>query len=288
MEMLYLLTDHSRLVWYVVDSTVVKSAFTSQLDMHGTHPLDGDEEVDDVIEDPGIFGRDTWTGKVQKWLKGLCHWHRAFVDLGSGGAVAHLLGPRQLRIEIVELMPITKPTQQAPLSKTLIALEPQNRGFAGVAQDSLRYQTQRAKDDGALGMVLAGDGSRDDEWIEMFTGHVHCEAYLACSQTQSSIKEIGVSKRCCFCCAVFLDTLNPRLTYTGTHGKVHPWAPPANAPRTAKEAVLKALQNKLFEHFDIRRRSGDSGAGSDDDAVVGVKVPKISIRRPPPMKLRRS
>ncbi|KAG8985098.1 hypothetical protein FRB93_006107 [Tulasnella sp. JGI-2019a] len=276
MEMLYMLTHHSRLMWYVMDSSVVKNVFALQSGTRDTHPLASEaEEVDDIIEDSGIFARDSHTGKVQKWLKGLCHWHRAFVDLGNKGAIVKLLAPRKLQIKVVEAMPIAEPTKQAPLSQTLMALRPLNQEFEKAARDSLRYQMQYAKGGGGMGMVLAGDGSCDKEWSQLFKGRAHCEAYLACDvETQISIKEIGVSKRCCYCCAGFLKALEPNVKYTRSDDRVYPWAPPANAPRPAKEAVLKALQDKLYEHIVVRRH-GDSGAGSDDEATGGVMVPKL-------------
>ncbi|KAG8993016.1 hypothetical protein FRB94_011104 [Tulasnella sp. JGI-2019a] len=146
MEMLYMLTHHSRLMWYVMDSSVVKNVFALQSGTRDTHPLASEaEEVDDIIEDSGIFARDSHTGKVQKWLKGLCHWHRAFVDLGNKGAIVKLLAPRKLQIKVVEAMPIAEPTKQAPLSQTLMALRPLNQEFEKAARDSLRYQMQYAK-----------------------------------------------------------------------------------------------------------------------------------------------
>ncbi|KAG8978945.1 hypothetical protein FRB94_012021 [Tulasnella sp. JGI-2019a] len=142
--------------------------------------------MEDITEGPGIFGPDSHTAKAQKWLKGLCHWHRVFVDLRSNGAIARLLAPRQLQIKVVESMPIADPTHQASLSETLIVLDPQNPDFEKIARNLLRHQTRHVIDDGGPGIVLAGGRRGDEEWTRIFRGHVHCEAYLACD-TQASL-----------------------------------------------------------------------------------------------------
>ncbi|KAG8981744.1 hypothetical protein FRB94_008606 [Tulasnella sp. JGI-2019a] len=160
------------------------------------------------------------------------------------------------------------PTKQASLSTTLTALQPNNQDFESGARDFLQRKIKHAeRENSALGAALASGSSNDEKWTNGFLGRVHCEAYLACDQTLA--KEVGVSARRCFCCAVSLKALGRGLKYTGSHGKVYPWAPPANAPRDAKEAVLKELQTKLNELIELGRQGSESGLGSDDGAVGG-------------------
>ncbi|KAG9026095.1 hypothetical protein FRB95_009402 [Tulasnella sp. JGI-2019a] len=157
------------------------------------------------------------------------------------------------------MTPIANPTKQAPLSATLIELQPVNRNFESRARAFLLNETQRlgTRND-ALGSALADGNAGDERWTNEFCGSDHCEPYLACDQTLA--KEVGISKRCCFCCAVFLKALRRGLTYTGSHWKVFAWAPPTSAPRDAKEVVLKELLVKLKDLIQL---------GTDDDGVGG-------------------
>ncbi|KAG8978948.1 hypothetical protein FRB94_012024 [Tulasnella sp. JGI-2019a] len=282
METLYLLTHHSRLLWYVIESSIVKGKFTSPPRTgRGIATAGENEGADDINEDHRPFGQDSHTGKVQMWLKGLCHWHRASLDLGTTGNVTRFLAPRTLQINVVEVTPIAEPTIQASLSETLAELEPHNRGFQRTARQVLRNQMQYAvKRKGGPAKVLSDTDGGDGRWATEFWGRVHCEASLACGEDQELIKEIGVSKRCCFCCAVFLTALDPRLKYTGSHDKVYPWAPPANPPPEAKNVVLKALQNRLNDHIRLSRQSSDSGPGSDDDADRGGEAAPLESKMP--------
>ncbi|KAG8982874.1 hypothetical protein FRB93_007753 [Tulasnella sp. JGI-2019a] len=101
------------------------------------------------------------------------------------------------------------------------------------------------------------------------SGCVRCGAHNRSTSHRTLAKEVGVSKRCCFCCAAFLNALGRGLKYTGSRGEVYGWAPPANAPRDAKEVVLKELQVKLNGLIQLGRQSSESGPVSDDDGVGG-------------------
>lgn len=77
---------------------------------------------------------------------------------------------------------------------------------------------------------------------------------------------IGVSKRCCYTCSVFLSAQDKKIVYSGSHGKVYPWASPRGTSPEAQQTVLYNLQNRLLHFLDakqLERKSRDSKPESD-------------------------
>lgn len=150
---------------------------------------DEDEEADGANEGSKVFPRDSHTAKVQGWFKVLCHWHRAFLDLDDGGSLARVLALRKFSIIIIEATPVTLPKQQASLSETLTALQPNDPEYVRRARNLLRNQAPKptkpkpndTEDPNVhVGTVLTGKD--DGQWVNAFWGRVHCEAHLACAQ----------------------------------------------------------------------------------------------------------
>lgn len=117
-ETLYGLTHQSRLMWYTMQCSVVQRACAEAA---GAGAMA--EDADDPEEDVGEFAPNTFTGKLRQWLKVLCHWHRASLDLcPTTGALAPYLTTRALTMRVIEPAPACQPRRQATLDHTLSSL----------------------------------------------------------------------------------------------------------------------------------------------------------------------
>lgn len=151
---------------------------------------------------------------------------------------------------------------------------------------------------GALGSLLGmtGKDGQPIEWEKCFTGSIHCEAYLATliqrglvgafmfpikfpgilfswtSMAQVAKGRIGLSKCCCFCCAVYLVGSNVFHGIPPTQGKVAPWACPPDIPQDIKLAILEQLRAELvscIEKYQEQAKSGDSVSAPSSLEPVG-------------------
>jgi hypothetical protein len=74
------------------------------------------------------------------------------------------------------------------------------------------------------------------------------------------LQAIGVSKRCCFTCHLYLE--HCRILHSGSHGRVVPWIPPAGADPEVLQSIYEQLKNQLvafFEEDQERRRLSRRG-----------------------------
>jgi len=86
---------------------------------------------------------------------------------------------------------------------------------------------------------------------------------------------IGISKRCCLCCALYIDYLNKRFHQTwrtsGCHGKAYEnWALPGKHPEVDTDViadVTKTLQAALDE-LESHVQHSDDFASSQDEAMA--------------------
>ena len=86
---------------------------------------------------------------------------------------------------------------------------------------------------------------------------------------------IGISKRCCLCCALYIDYLNKRFHQTwrtsGCHGKAYEnWALPGKHPEVDADViadVTKTLQAALDE-LESHVQHSDEFASSQDGAMA--------------------
>ena len=79
---------------------------------------------------------------------------------------------------------------------------------------------------------------------------------------------IGLSKKCCLCCALLAHALNdwrdregnggayPRFLLAGSHGAIYPWLPPSGLPRE----VLEKIRNRLWDAFVAVIQGGEDVA----------------------------
>ncbi|KAG8975306.1 hypothetical protein FRC05_005864 [Tulasnella sp. 425] len=117
------------------------------------------------------------------------------------------------------------------------------------------------------------DDAVSDTWRSGFRGGIHCEAQLAYQILQKSPEShkclIGVSKRCCICCAVLLRALNVNDGDIVEHGKIYSWTPPCEATEDKKQIVLEELKTKFRSYLEgcdpLRHRTPDSGSSNDSD-----------------------
>ncbi|KAG8991903.1 hypothetical protein FRB93_002523 [Tulasnella sp. JGI-2019a] len=126
------------------------------------------------------------------------------------------------------------------------------------------------------------DGKADESWATSFSGRVHCESYLVSlifSQAVDESKDysadlkkcprfIGISERCCFLCSEFIAIISDDIHYSGTRGKVYPWAPPKLADPQWEEQIIEKLRRELkacltTNNLDLKQAE-DDGSGSED------------------------
>lgn len=107
------------------------------------------------------------------------------------------------------------------------------------------------------------------DWENQFEGQIHCEAYLAAKLqgiNRSGEALMGVSKCCCYCCALLLEELGLNKEDLVTHGMVYPWTPPEDISLEVLSRLLRRMQDKLSDCLNEYRsghRSPNSAAGSD-------------------------
>ncbi|KAG9046205.1 hypothetical protein FS837_004876 [Tulasnella sp. UAMH 9824] len=107
---------------------------------------------------------------------------------------------------------------------------------------------------------------------------------LPAHTTQIQNVAIGVSKRCCYCCAILLSKLGFRKDDISNHGKVYSWPPPPEMDSDVKEHILKKLKRRLeqdLEKYSEGRREPDSSSGSEMGSSVtrGHRKAPRSVRR---------
>jgi hypothetical protein len=77
------------------------------------------------------------------------------------------------------------------------------------------------------------------------------------------LQVIGVSKRCCFACHLYLE--HRRILYSGSRGRVAPWIPPPGADYEMLKDIYRELKHLLHAFFweaDARRRLSRDSAGA--------------------------
>ncbi len=122
------------------------------------------------------------------------------------------------------------------------------------------------------------------------TAYTHCELTLALKLLALPLKpptiELGVSKGCCWPCAVLLELLEDSakvdIVVSGTHSKTYGgWQFPEAVPDASREALRSALESRaskrilefLRDHANTRRHSDSqydsSGeSGNEDESAT--------------------
>jgi hypothetical protein len=127
-------------------------------------------------------------------------------------------------------------------------------------------------------------------WNSTVTAYTHCELTLALQLLPLKPKtiELGVSKRCCWPCAVLLELLknsaNVDIIISATHSKAYGgWQFPLAVPDELREALSNALEsrtwNRLLEFLsghaamrhpsDSQYHSSGESEDSDQDVALG-------------------
>lgn len=76
---------------------------------------------------------------------------------------------------------------------------------------------------------------------------------------------VGVSKRCCFCCWLLAELLQPQTKFVphGTHGAIFPWSPPPGLPReilcTIRERLMGVLHH-IVQASTVRPQSSQTSS----------------------------
>ncbi|KAG8924318.1 hypothetical protein FRC00_005244, partial [Tulasnella sp. 408] len=236
------------------------------------------EDSDDGLESEGAKGTVELSAialKIKIWLRRVTRWHGAIFDLSQGQMALGVLN-KQLSIHVNVAPKAVQPERQASLRATVESLEGK-----GNADDKLKLILSRARDvykdrnlsknTAAHSLVNASlnDNASLERWEKLFpSSSVHCEARLACIIHQMQIQNvaIGVSKRCCYCCAILLSKLGFRKDNISYHGKVCSWPPPPEMDSDVKEYILKKLKRRLeqdLEKYSEGRRQPHSSSGSE-------------------------
>ncbi|KIO26805.1 hypothetical protein M407DRAFT_23874 [Tulasnella calospora MUT 4182] len=218
------------------------------------------------------------TRMARHWMKSITQWHHGFEDLERGPKKLGILS-KNLAID-VSVAPISPfPSQQTSLIDTIKSTSPESNIETAVL--ILRENAAALCRNGATEALLQklADSNLPDEklseiWGSGFRGGIHCEAQLAHNILQRSPSGhkclIGISKRCCFCCAAMLKALKINDGDIVGHGKVYSWSPPCEATHETKQIVLEKLKGKFQSYLETqidRRhlRTPDSGSGTDSE-----------------------
>ncbi|KAG8974032.1 hypothetical protein FRC05_007948 [Tulasnella sp. 425] len=249
------------------------------------------EDLHDVIS-------KSWsrvTIMIRHWMKSITQWHHGMEDLAHGRRELGILS-KSLTIDVTVAPMSPLPSRQTSLIETIKSTSYSSDVEAALS--ILRGNATSLSLNGATGELLQALGNQDltDEavsemWESGFLGGIHCEAQLAYNIVQRSSVGgadlflsilpiivssnlgheclIGVSKRCCFCCAVLLRALKVNDGDIVGHGKIYSWSPPCEASEETKQIVLKKLREKFEAYLkgcDRRgHRTPDSGSGNDSN-----------------------
>ncbi|KAG9002781.1 hypothetical protein FRB94_004728 [Tulasnella sp. JGI-2019a] len=235
--------------------------------------MENDEEPDNIPEvEPGPFPGS----ELRHWMKSLAMYHRALTRLIAN---ANAYREQLFRIIVVKTSVPSQPSQQASLQDTLATVsDGSDKGIAhcqNLIKEVVEKLGRKSRDDAYWCLIGQLDVRK---WEESFKGNTHCGACLACEMIKDKIphqNNIGTSKRCCTTCTWFLEALNPSIRYSGTHGKVYPWAfPNINIDAATKSTVMKHILKKLTDHLrtsiceeDARRRCNTSDSASRSDEL---------------------
>ncbi|KAG8950408.1 hypothetical protein FRC00_007677 [Tulasnella sp. 408] len=209
--------------------------------------------------------------EIRRWLVLLTEWYQAFRHL-SKSSVATGFRNKSLTIH-VELAPQPlAPNRQASLRSIVDSLsfnaDSDTKLNLIIARAQTKFPNHNRNAQDAISVLLNASPENKETlqgWETKFNGtSVHCEALLACNLKAQNATQmsIGISKRCCFCCATVLQHLGFKGKHIGGHGKVYPWSPPPGADVDTKGAVLQSLKAQLSDCLQSQyegHRTGDSG-----------------------------
>ncbi|KIO26670.1 hypothetical protein M407DRAFT_243656 [Tulasnella calospora MUT 4182] len=251
-------------------------------------------------EEPGR-GLSSSIREIRRWLVLLTEWYQAIQYLLDPSVATSFLN-KSLTIHVEVAPQPLAPTRQASLRSTVDSLlfeagsllsetDSDRRLELIIARAQAKFPNHNRKAGDAISVLLNASPTNDETlrgWETKFKGtSVHCEALLACNlKAQNATNmSIGISKRCCFCCAAVLQHLGFKDKHIGRHGKVYPWSPPLGADVGTKEAVLHSLKDQLADCLRTQyegHRTGDSGPISSKGSPRNlIQVPVISNRKLP-------
>ncbi|KAG8949462.1 hypothetical protein FRC04_008561 [Tulasnella sp. 424] len=247
------------------------------------------EQVEDMHDVISKFWSQV-TRMTRHWMKSITQWHHGFEDLERGPKKLGILS-KNLAIDVTVAPISPSPNQQASLVDTVKSIFPKSdvNLMIGILRTNAVARCQSGAREGLL-QTLANreltDEAVSDSWGSGFRGGIHCEAQLAYKILQKSPAGqkclIGISKRCCFCCAALLKALNVNDGDIVEHGKVYSWSPPLEATEETKQNILKELRNKfklyLESQCDQMDRTSDSGSSNDSEDDQRTSMPSLMKR----------
>lgn len=121
---------------------------------------------------------------------------------------------------------------------------------------------------GAAYKVARGDKDAEDMGVVAVSEHTKVSPPALTRRPQASALPIGVSKKCCYCCALLGNMLNewrlkdsdraatyPLFILPGQHGTIHAWLPPAGLPFEVLQDIRDALYKKVEDFILLERRT---------------------------------
>lgn len=279
------------------------------------------EDSDDGLESEEAKGTVELSAialKIKIWLRRVTQWHGAIFDLSQGQTALGVLN-KQLSIHVDVAPKAVQPERQASLRATVESLEGKGNAddklklILSRARDVYkdRNLSQNTAAHSLVNASLNDDASLEP-WEKLFpSSSVHCEARLACIMHRMQVRllsvfifpryscylrhasnlpahtiqiqnvAIGVSKRCCYCCAILLSKLGFKKDNISYHGKIYSWAPPPELNSDVKEYILEKLKRRLEKHLDEYsegRREPDSSSGSEMGSSVTRGHKKLPSR----------
>ncbi|KAG9046728.1 hypothetical protein FS837_003794 [Tulasnella sp. UAMH 9824] len=220
------------------------------------------------------------TKMARRWMKSITQWHHGFEDLERGPKKLGILS-KNLAIDITVAPRSPSPSQQTSLIGTIKSINPDSniKTMVSILRENVTTLLQNGVTEELLRRVADQDLT-DEElsgiWESGFRGGIHCEAQLAynilqrSSSTQGHKCLIGISKRCCFCCATMLKVLKVNDVDIVEHGKVYSWSPPCEASEDTKQKVLEKLKEKFQSYVETQLdkrhiRTPDLGSSTDSE-----------------------
>lgn len=257
-----------------------------------------------------------------RWLRCATQWSVALSEIIEPSSRVHqILLAKDVQILSVHVPSVEDPRKQAPLNEILDLVVggtgiqlPDAVAFLQGLADRSEHPSDKSND-GANGWHRLS-ARKWDEWPNTFTGKYHCESVLASllemktennqlvaianvsisickpfillvtDEQQRAKKAIGVSKRCCFCCTLYLHQLNPDLMFGATSGKAYPWALPAwdnrlDVGHIILGRLVDTLRDRLVRMVPPAIQHRDSGSDSGrSDSGKRKRVSKYTRKQP--------
>ncbi|KAG8987363.1 hypothetical protein FRB94_001956, partial [Tulasnella sp. JGI-2019a] len=277
-------------LWLLLQAEHIDSVFKAPNILIQNH-VPADNKVDGEVDNEGDndqtqleeeISEETESYKsIGHWLQCICHWIITLHEL-CNGFYRKRLREKDLVVRVVYPPTLAEPNRQASLTETMAFLKLSSGG-----KEKLWAKLKEMAGNTLVKLPTVyrqafQDGKADESWATSFSGRVHCESYLVSLMSSQAVDEskdysadlkkrprfIGVSERCCFLCSEFMAIISDDIHYSGTHGKVYPWALPKLADPQWEQQIIEKLARELkacltTNNLDLKQAE-DDGSGSED------------------------